>query len=150
MLYAVITRKQLRPMRPPGGTQHSRERWHRWALATPFAQFPILYFLPWNVIDAGIAAMVAGAVATIWCRPDRKSNALVGEVLIHGLPLQELLFEFAFGLFWAGIYEHFTARRSDVSPGLSFRNVMRAPASCRHWQATLAGSTWASPVVVHR
>ena len=132
-----------------GDPQHGRERWHRWALATPFALFPILYFLPWNVIDAGIAAMAAGAVATVWCRPDLKSNALVGGVLflalytifllglkwsapgyieqvwnlsalsgilIDGLPIEELLFGFAFGLFWTGIYEHFTAKRSVVPP----------------------------------
>ena len=144
VLYSIITRKHLEPM-PAGKRHRGRDRWHRWALATPFALFPILYFLPWNVIYAGIAAMVAGAVASIWCRPDLKSNALVGGVLflaiytifllglkgsapgyieqvwnlkalsgilIDGLPLEELLFGFAFGLFWTGIYEHFTANRS--------------------------------------
>ena len=144
VLYSTITRKSLEPLQP-GQRHHNRDRWHRWALATPFALFPILYFLPWNVIYAGIAAMAAGAVASVWCRPDLKSNALVGGVLflllytifllglkwsapgyieqvwnlkdlsgilIAGLPLEELLFGFAFGLFWTGIYEHFTANRS--------------------------------------
>ena len=144
VLYSIITRKGLEPLQP-GSRHNNRDRWHRWALATPFALFPILYFLPWNVIDAGIAAMAAGAVASVWCRPDLKSNALVGGglflliytlfllglkwsapgyieqvwnlralsgILIDGLPLEELLFGFAFGLFWTGIYEHFTANRS--------------------------------------
>ena len=89
--------------------------------------------------------MIAGAIAVVWCRPDLKTNTLVGGVLflaiytvflmglkwsapgyieqvwnlkalsgilIYGLPLEELLFGFAFGLFWMGIYEHFTRMRS--------------------------------------
>lgn len=28
--------------------------------------------------------------------------------LVYGIPLEELLFGFAFGLYWAGVYEHFT------------------------------------------
>lgn len=143
VLYNIITRKHLEPLRP--GEHHSRRRWHLWALATPFALFPILYFLPWNVIHAGIAAMIAGAIAAVLCRPDLTVNTLVGGVLflaiytifllglkwsapgyieqvwnlkalsgivIYGLPLEELLFGFAFGLVWAGIYEHFTEKRS--------------------------------------
>ena len=143
-LYNIIARKRLEPLLPEE-RHHSRHRWHRWALATPFALFPILYFLPWNVIYAGIAAMLAGAIAAMLCRPDLKFNTLVGGVLflviytifllglkwsapgyieqvwnlkalsgivIYGLPLEELLFGFAFGLVWTGIYEHFTWKRS--------------------------------------
>lgn len=129
----------------PTERRHWRHRWHLWALATPFALYLILYFLPWNVIYAAIAAMIAGAIAAVLCRPDLKANTLVGGVLflalytiflqglkwsapgyieqvwnlrelsgiaIYGLPLEELLFGFAFGLVWTGIYEHFTWRRS--------------------------------------
>ena len=144
VLYNIITRKRLEPLRPDERHRNWR-RWHRWALATPLALFPILYFLPWNVIYAGIAAMIAGAIAAVLCRPDLKANTLAGGVLflaiytvfllalkssapgyieqvwnlkalsgglIYGLPLEELLFGFAFGLFWTGIYEHFTWKRS--------------------------------------
>jgi hypothetical protein len=98
-----------------------------------------------NPIYAGIAAMVLGAIATVLCRPDLKSNTLLGGMLflalytifllglkwsapgyieqvwnlnalsgivIYGLPIEELMFGFSFGLFWTGIYEHFTWRRS--------------------------------------
>ena len=118
-----------------------RHRWHWWALSTPFVSFPILYFMPWNTIYAGIVAMVLGSIATVLCRPDLKANVLGGGVLffslyttfllglkwsapgyieqvwnfkalsgviIYGLPLEELLFGFTFGLMWTGIYEHFT------------------------------------------
>jgi len=106
---------------------------------------PVLYFLPWNPIYAGIAAMVLGAIAAVMCRPDLKVNTLVGGILflaiytifllglkwlapgyieqvwnlkalsgifIYGLPLEELVFGFSFGLVWTGIYEHFTWKRS--------------------------------------
>ncbi len=144
VLYNIITRKRLERMRPE--ERHRLwHRWHRWALATPFALFPILYFLPWNVIYAGIAAMIAGAIAVVMCRPDLKANTLVGGVLflviytifllglkwsapgyieqvwnlnalsgilIYGLPIEELIFGFSFGLVWTGIYEHYTWKRS--------------------------------------
>jgi hypothetical protein len=144
VLYNILARKRQEPLRPED-RRHSRHRWHRWALATPFALFPILYFLPWNVIYAGIAAMIAGAFAAVLCRPDLRLNTLVGGVLflalytifllglkwsapgyieqvwnlkalsgvsIYGLPLEELMYGFSFGLVWTGIYEHFTWKRS--------------------------------------
>jgi len=144
VLYNSIARKRLTEieLQERRGRRHG---WHRWALAVPFASFPVLYFLPWNPVYAGIAAMVLGAIAAVLCRPDLKFNTLVGGILflvlytafllglkwsapgyieqvwnlkalsgivIFGLPLEELLFGFAFGLVWTGIYEHFTWKRS--------------------------------------
>jgi hypothetical protein len=144
VLYNSIARKRLTgiELQERRGRRHG---WHRWALVVPFASFPILYFLPWNPVYAGIAAMVLGAIAAVLCRPDLKFNTLVGGILflvlytaflsglkwsapgyieqvwnlkalsgivIYGLPLEELLFGFAFGLVWTGIYEHFTWKRS--------------------------------------
>jgi hypothetical protein len=144
VLYNILMRRRLKPVDPEERHRH-RHRWHRWALATPFVLFPILYFLPWNPIYAGIAAMIAGAIAAVLCRPDLKVNTLVGGVLflaiytifllglkwsvpgyieqvwnlkelsgvlVYGLPLEELLFGFSFGLVWTGIYEHYTWKRS--------------------------------------
>lgn len=144
VLYNVILHKRVEGL-GHAERQQWRHGWHRWALAVPFVLFPILYFLPWNPIYAGIAAMVSGAIAAVLCRPDLKSNTLVGGMLflalytvfllglkwsapgyieqvwnlkalsgivIYGLPIEELLFGFAFGLVWTGIYEHFTWKRS--------------------------------------
>jgi len=144
VLYNIFTRKRLEQI-DPQERHDGRHRWHRWALAVPFASFPVLYFLPWNPIYAGIAAMVLGAIAGVLCRPDLRLNTLLGGILflaiysifllglkwsapgyieqvwnlkalsgivIHGLPIEELLFGFSFGLVWTGIYEHFTWLRS--------------------------------------
>jgi len=144
VLYNIILHKRAEAMADEERHQW-RHKWHRWALAAPFALFPVLYFLPWNPIHAGIAAMVLGAIAVIFCRPDLMGNTLVGGILflalytvflvglkwsapgyieqvwnfsaltgvrIYGLPLEELLFGFSFGLMWTGIYEHFMWERS--------------------------------------
>ena len=144
VLYNVILHKRMGEL--SSAERHQwRHRGHRWALAVPFVLFPILYFLPWNPIYAGIAAMMLGAIAAVLCRPDLKSNMLVGGVLflviyttfllglkwsapgyieqvwnlkdlsgilIYGLPLEELMFGFSFGLICSGLYEHFTWKRS--------------------------------------
>lgn len=150
VLYNIIAGRKLAPV-SPHERHDPRHRFHYAALALPFVLFPTLYFLPWNPIYAGIAAMVAGAVANVLCRPDLKVNTLIGGllflgfytvfllglkwsapgyieqvwnlpalsgVLIYGLPLEELLFGFSFGLFWTGVYEHFTWKKS-VAGGAS-------------------------------
>lgn len=58
-----------------------RHRYHRFALASPFVLFPLLYFWPWNPIYPGIAAMVVGTVATMLCRPDLATKTWIGGVL---------------------------------------------------------------------
>ena len=44
----------------------------------------------------------------MWNLPDLRGG------LIYGIPLEELLFGFSFGLYWAGACEHFTWHTSMV------------------------------------
>jgi hypothetical protein len=53
-------------------------------LAAPFLSFPVLYVFSWNPIYPAILAMVVGAVATIFCRPDLGRKTWVGGLLFLG------------------------------------------------------------------
>jgi len=143
VLYNLATRRISRPAELSG-----LHRFHGPALATPAVVFLALVPLGWNPIYPALIAMVAGAGATLLCRPDLAAKTLVGGllflafyaafmlglrvtvpgyieavwnlpalagVMIAGIPLEELLFGVAFGLYWAGIYEHLT-RREPASP----------------------------------
>ena len=73
VLYNALTGRRLNAV-SAHERHHRRHRFHKFALALPFVLFPALYFLPWNPIYAGIAAMAAGAAANVLCRPDLKST----------------------------------------------------------------------------
>ena len=144
VLFSVLSKRFPQPL-PTEEKNARRHRVHKWALVSPFLVFLVLYFLPWNAIYSGIAAMALGSIATVLCRPDLKRATLTGGVifLIHyllfligielvspgyigrvwnltaltgwtlaGLPLEELLFAAAFGMYWGGVYEHFTWHRA--------------------------------------
>ena len=54
----------------------------------------------------GLKWLAPGYIEQVW-----NLRALSG-VFIYGVPLEELLFGFTVGLFWAGVYEHFTWHKS--------------------------------------
>ena len=58
----------------------------------------------------GLKWFAPGYIPAAWNLP-----ALRGS-LVYGIPLEELLFGLAFGLYWAGVYEHFTWSE-NVTPG---------------------------------
>jgi hypothetical protein len=66
----------------------------------------ILFLLFYTVFMLMLYIFVPGYIVQVWNLP-----ALSG-VLPSGIPLEELAFGFTFGLYWAGIYEHFTWYRS--------------------------------------
>ena len=82
--YHALAGRSLVPM-PRDERLASRHRFHRFALAAPFAAFAPLYLLPWNPIYAGIAALVIGGIANALCRPDLLRNTLIGGALFAGL-----------------------------------------------------------------
>ena len=60
------------------------------------------FLLLYAMFMLGLVWFTPGYIAQVWNLP-----ALSG-VLVGGIPLEELLFGFGFGWYWAGIYEHFT------------------------------------------
>jgi hypothetical protein len=61
-----------------------------------------LFFAFYAVFMFLLLAGAPGYIERVWNLP-----ALSG-VLLAGIPLEELAFGFAFGLYWAGLYEHFS------------------------------------------
>ncbi|MEO8636077.1 MAG: lycopene cyclase domain-containing protein [Gemmatimonadales bacterium] len=60
----------------------------------------------------GLKWLAPGYIVAVW-----NLSALQGG-LVYGIPLEELLFGFTFGLYWTGVYEHFTWRKSMAHPEL--------------------------------
>jgi hypothetical protein len=61
-----------------------------------------LFLSLYSVFMLGLVWLTPGYIEQVWNLP-----ALSG-VLIGGIPLEELLFGLAFGLYWTGVYEHVT------------------------------------------
>lgn len=62
------------------------------------------------VFMVGLAWSAPGYIDQVWNLP-----ALSG-VLVYGIPIEELLFGAAFGLYWSGVYEHVTWTESIGHP----------------------------------
>ena len=56
----------------------------------------------------GLKWLTPGYIEQVWNLPALRGG------LIYGIPLEELLFGFAFGLYWTGVYEHFTWHESEA------------------------------------
>jgi hypothetical protein len=61
----------------------------------------------YTLFIGGLELLVPGYVANVW-----NLRTLSGIVLL-GIPIEELLFAFAFGMFWSSVYEHLTWRGSS-------------------------------------
>lgn len=58
------------------------------------------------VFMLGLKWFAPGYIAAVWNLPDLQGG------LVYGIPVEELLFGFAFGSYWSSVYEHFTWSRS--------------------------------------
>jgi len=65
----------------------------------------VLFLAYYLVFFITLEVSAPGYVQRVWNLPE-----LTG-VLFLGIPLEELMFAFAFGLYWSGVYEHFMWRR---------------------------------------
>jgi hypothetical protein len=66
----------------------------------------VLFLGLYTILLLGLKWSAPGYIEQVWNLP-----ALSGG-LIYGIPLEELLFGFSFGLYWTGVYEHFTWSKS--------------------------------------
>jgi lycopene cyclase-like protein len=70
----------------------------------------VLFLGLYTAFMLGLRWLAPGYIEAVWNLP-----ALSG-VLVHGIPLEELLFGLTFGLYWSGVYEHVTWRTGTMSP----------------------------------
>jgi hypothetical protein len=137
--YEVIFR--MVPSESTAGERHDRRhRHHLLALVSPYLLFLIMAMLTkFNPIYSSAIALVAGFLATLYCRRDLWLKMIVSGglflavyfivfvlfnfafpgyvvavwnlkaisgVRLAGVPLEELMFAFTFGLYWSSLYEH--------------------------------------------
>lgn len=69
-----------------------------------------LFFLVYFVVFALFNLAFPGYVEAVW------NLAAVSGLLLAGVPLEELMFAFTFGLYWSSIYEHLAWRASRPLP----------------------------------
>jgi hypothetical protein len=62
----------------------------------------LLFLALYVVFTLGSKWFAPGYIAAVWNQPALRGG------LVYGIPTEELLFGFAFGLYWSGVYEHFT------------------------------------------
>lgn len=65
----------------------------------------VLFLVYYIVFFMVLEATAPGYIVHVWNLP-----ALTG-ILLLGIPLEELLFAFTFGLYWSGVYEHLMWRK---------------------------------------
>ncbi|MGH7521088.1 MAG: lycopene cyclase domain-containing protein [Gemmatimonadales bacterium] len=71
----------------------------------------VLFLGLYALFMLGLRWLAPGYIEEVWNLP-----ALSG-VLVYGIPLEELLFGLAFGMYWSGVYEHVTWTRALVLHG---------------------------------
>ncbi len=71
----------------------------------------VLFLLLYAIYMLSLVYFAPGYIEQVWNLPD------LSGVLLVGIPLEELVFGFAFGLYWAGIYEHFSWHHSQPDKG---------------------------------
>ena len=141
VLYNLLTGQKLRDV--PAVQRHMpRHRLHYWALAAPFITFPFLYPFSWNPIYPSIAAMIFGALAAIFCRPDLARKAWVGALLFLGYYAVFLL-----GLEWTapGYIErvwNLTALSGLTIAGFPIEELLFAAAFGAYWAGVYDHFTW--------
>lgn len=80
-------------------------------LAVKTATAGVLFLILYWVLMLVLLWSAPGYIQAVWNLPD------LSGVLIGGIPVEELLFGFAFGMYWSSVYEHLTWRRAATAHG---------------------------------
>jgi len=67
----------------------------------------VVFLVYYIVFLPGLRLTAPGYIERVW-----KLEALLA-IQIIGMPIEELLFAAAFGMYWSSVYEHFTWRHSE-------------------------------------
>ena len=62
----------------------------------------LLFLALYGAFMLGLKWLAPGYIASVW------NLRALHAGLLYGIPVEELLFGFAFGLYWSGIYDHFS------------------------------------------
>jgi len=64
----------------------------------------VLFLIYYFILLEGLRFSSPGYIERVW-----NLRALIG-IQVFGMPIEELLFAFSFGMYWSGVYEHLTWR----------------------------------------
>lgn len=64
----------------------------------------VIFLGLYAVFMLGLKWLAPGYIASVWNLPALRGG------LVYGIPVEELVFGFTFGLYWTGVYEHLTWR----------------------------------------
>lgn len=141
VLYNIITRRTLSSM-PAAERRSAHHKLHGWLLATPFIAFPILYAFPWNPIYPAIVAMIMGASAAVWCRPDLARKTWVGAILFLGYYVLFLLGLEATAPGYIARVWNLAALSGVTVTGMPIEELMFAAAFGAYWSGVYDHFTW--------
>jgi len=79
----------------------------------------VLFLAYYVVFLQGLRLTAPGYIERVW-----KLDALLG-IPIFGMPIEELLFAAAFGMYWSGVYEHVTWRHVEPLAAANFSRGCR-------------------------
>ncbi len=71
----------------------------------------MIFTLYYALFVVALEWLSPGYVVRVW-----NLDALSG-VLLGPVPLEELAFALSFGMYWSGVYDHYTWRRPSSEPG---------------------------------
>lgn len=73
-----------------------------------------------SLVERISPALAPGCIEQVW------NLRVLSGVLIYGIPVEELLFGVAFGLYWSGVYEHFTWTRTVPHTRIHLQPAVRS------------------------